>query len=154
MSIKIKVKKIHEDAIIPKYAYPTDSGFDLYTYKNTYIKPNEKTIIKTGLAFGLPKEWGVQIKNKSGITVKGVPTINGERADITVYEGTIDSNYIGEIGIMVKNETDKEIIIPKHTKVAQGVLRKVHNSIFELVDELEETDRGTGGYGSTGTTVN
>lgn len=152
--MKIKVKKLHKDAIIPQFAHATDTGFDLYTVEKTIIEPNTKGIVKTGLAFELPQGWGVAVRNKSGITVKGVP--NGgidKRADLTVYLGTIDNGYRGEIGIMVKNETDETIVIPKHTKLAQGVLEKVTQCEFELVEELDSTERGTGGYGSTGVGV-
>ena len=98
--------------------------------------------------------WGIQIKNKSGITVKGVPTTSGTNADITVFEGTVDMDYRGELGIMFKNEEDFEITIPKHTKLAQGVLRRVYNCTFVEVDEVNDTVRGEGGFGSTGTTIN
>lgn len=159
--IKIKVERMCEDAIIPKYAHPTDSGFDLYTCEDTEIKPEEKVILKTGLKFEIPQGWGIQIKNKSGITIKGCPAIieyfvtkdtKEIKADITVYEGTIDMNYRGEIGIMVKNETTNNITIPKHTKIAQGVLREIFQCEFEEIDKVDtNTDRGEGGYGSTGT---
>lgn len=152
--MKIKVKKLHKDAIIPRFAHTTDTGFDLFTVEKTVIKPKEKAIVKTGLAFELPQGWGVAVRNKSGITVKGVP--NGgidRRSDLTVYLGTIDNSYRGEIGIMVKNETDEDIVIPKHTKLAQGVLERVYQCEFEEVEELGVTERGTGGYGSTGVGV-
>lgn len=149
--MKIKVKKLHEDAIIPRFAHSTDTGFDLFTVEKAVIEPRQKGIVKTGLSMEFPKGWGMAIRNKSGITIKGVP--NGgidKTSDLTVYLGTIDNGYRGEIGIMVKNETDEKIIIPKHTKLAQGVLEKVTQCEFELVEELENSKRGTGGYGSTG----
>lgn len=167
--IKIKVQRIHSGAVIPNFAHPTDSGFDLYTCEDTKIESGQKAILKTGLKFEIPQGWGIQLKNKSGVTVKGCPIYSivyvdtgdgeydyvnkdmGNRADVTVYEGTIDMNYRGEIGIMVKNETDKPITIPKHTKVAQGVLRQVFQCKFVEVNEIDtNTDRGEGGYGSTG----
>lgn len=165
--IKIKVQKIHKDAVIPHYAHTTDSGFDLYTCEDTTIESGFKAILKTGLKFEIPNGWGIQLKNKSGVTVKGCPILSlafiadenqryelkdlGERADVTIYEGTIDMNYRGEIGIMVKNETRRPIVIPKHTKIAQGVLREIFQCEFEEVDEIDtNTDRGEGGYGSTG----
>lgn len=148
----INVKKIIDDAVIPVFAHPTDTGFDLFTSEELTVKGRKKAIAKTGLIFEIPNGWGIQIKNKSGITVKGVPTINGDRADITVYEGTIDMDYRGEVGIMLKNEEEYEITIPKHTKIAQGVLRRVYHCIFNEVNEVNETVRGEGGFGSTGTT--
>ncbi|HSQ87994.1 dUTP diphosphatase [Romboutsia sp.] len=146
----VKVKKLHKDAIVPEYAHATDTGFDLFSVEETTIPANGKAIVKTGLAFGLPAGWGVEVRNKSGITMKGVPTTNGTTEDITVYIGTIDTGYRGEIGIMIKNENDFGITIPKQIKVAQGVLEQIFQCGFEEVEELDDTDRGTGGYGSTG----
>lgn len=160
--LKVKVERMNEDAIIPHFAHPTDSGFDLYTCEDTQVKGKEKVILKTGLKFEIPEGWGIQIKNKSGITIKGCPAFIGYtsprqdnvkeiKADVTVFEGTVDMNYRGEIGIMVKNESDHYIKIPKHTKIAQGVLRQVFQCEFEEVDKVDtNTDRGEGGYGSTG----
>ena len=169
--MNIRFKKIHNDAVTPAFAHSTDTGFDLFTAEDTTIQPNKKAIIRTGLVFEIPFGWGIQIKNKSGITVKGCPIIPVEvqkgdmstlvlkvetidRADITVFEGTIDMSYRGEVGIMVKNEEDFEITIPKHTKIAQGVLRRVYNCVFEEVEDVStNTDRGANGYGSTGVTI-
>lgn len=165
--IKIKVERTHEDAVIPEFAHPTDSGFDLFTCEDTSIYPGETAIVPTGLRFEIPQGWGIQIKNKSGITVKGVPVyteeqgfdplyvdlINkGERSPITVFEGTVDMDYRGDIGIMVRNDSKHKITIPAQTKIAQGVLRQVFYCEFEEVDTVEtNTARGEGGYGSTGT---
>ena len=169
--MNIRFKKTHSDAVTPAFAHSTDTGFDLFTAEDTTIQPNKKAVIRTGLVFEIPFGWGIQIKNKSGITVKGCPIIPVEvqkgdmstlvlkvetidRADITVFEGTIDMSYRGEVGIMVKNEEDFEITIPKHTKIAQGVLRRVYNCVFEEVEDVStNTDRGTNGYGSTGVTI-
>lgn len=165
--IKIKVERTHKDAVMPEFAHPTDSGFDLFTCEDTIIHAGQTAIVPTGLRFEIPKGWGVQIKNKSGITVKGVPVyteeqgfdplhvdlINkGERKPITVFEGTIDMDYRGDIGIMVRNDSRNKITIPAQTKIAQGVLRQVFYCEFEEVDTVDtDTTRGEGGYGSTGT---
>lgn len=166
--MKVKIKKINEQAVVPKYAHPSDSGFDLFTTEDLYLEPHKKGIAKTGLIMELPEGWGVQIRNKSGNTVKDVLCKvrnniaylcddddvifdwSTERSDITVYIGTIDCNYRGEIGIMVKNETNKHVMIPAGTKLAQGVLEKIYQCDFEEVVEVNETDRGEGGFGSTG----
>ena len=166
--MKINIKRNHKDAVIPEFAHSTDTGFDLFTCEDLELLPYQKGIAKTGLMFELPKGYGFQVRNKSGMTVKGVPctvvtqgldritlepkiSYHQERIDITVYLGTIDEGYTGEVGIMVKNETDKKIIIPKHTKLAQGVLEKVYQCEFIEVEEVKETDRGDKGYGSSGT---
>lgn len=149
----INVKKISNSAVIPVFAHETDSGFDLFTCEDLVVDGRKKAIAKTGLIFEIPYGWGIQIKNKSGITIKGVPTTSGVNADITVYEGTVDMDYRGELGIMLKNEEEYQITIPKHTKIAQGVLRKVYHCKFEEVQEVNETIRGEGGFGSTGNTL-
>ena len=151
--MNIGVKKIHENAVIPQFAHATDTGFDLFTVENTIIQANKKSIVRTGLIFDLPYGWGIQVRNKSGITVKGVPNLLGYNADITVYIGTIDSAYRGELGIMVKNDTEETIVIPSGTKLAQGVLEKVYQCTFTEIEEVSETDRGNGGFGSTGVTI-
>ena len=149
----INVKKINKDAVIPVFAHPTDSGFDLFTCEDITVLGGKKAIAKTGLIFEIPQGWGIQIKNKSGITVNGVSTTLGVNADITVFEGTVDMDYRGELGIMLKNEEDFDITIPKHTKLAQGILRRVYNCTFVEVDKVNDTVRGEGGFGSTGTSI-
>lgn len=157
--MKILVKKIHDDAIIPEFAHVTDSGADLYTSKDLSLAPRQKGIAPTGICVALPPGFGATIRNKSGNTVKGVSCkikVNEEellasgRVDVTVYLGTIDNTYRGEIGIMVRNDSDFPIVIPKGTKLAQLVLEKIYQCDFEEVDSLDETDRGEGGFGSTG----
>lgn len=151
--MNIKVKKVHHNAVIPRFAHPTDTGFDLFTVENIRIHPKQKSIVRTGLIFELPEGWGIQVRNKSGITMKGVPNLLGNNADIVVYMGTIDQAYRGEVGIMVKNISNKTIAIPTGTKLAQGVLERVYQCTFEEVEEVSETDRGEGGFGSTGVTI-
>ena len=147
----INIKLLHKDAVVPQFAHSTDSGFDLFTCEDITIKACKKYIIPTGIAFEIPEGWGIQIKNKSGITIKGVPTTSGKNADITVYEGTIDMDYRGEVGIMIKNEELFDITIPKGTKLAQGILRRVYHCNFDVVKEFSSvTNRGDKGFGSTG----
>lgn len=164
--IKIKVERTHKDAVMPEFAHPTDSGFDLFTCEDIAIHGGKTAIVPTGLRFEIPKGWGIQVKNKSGITVKGTPVYTeelstnpfetnlvnkGERSPITVFEGTIDMDYRGDIGIMVRNDSEFKITIPAQTKIAQGVLRQVFHCEFEEVDTVDtDTVRGEGGYGSTG----
>lgn len=148
--MKMNVKRLNKDAVLPKFAHDTDSGFDLFTSEDLTLEKNQKGVAKTGLIIEIPRGWGIQIKNKSGITLKGAPTTAGNNADVTIYEGTIDMDYRGELMIMLKNEEQDQITIPKHTKLAQGVLRKVYHCEFVEVDEVNETTRGEGGFGSTG----
>ena len=159
--ININVKRVHPDAVVPDFAHDTDTGADLYTCEDIILLAHEKGIAKTGLIFELPLGWGFQVRNKSGNTVKGVPVkiVDGQevkevRADITVYLGTVDQGYRNEVGIMIKNEEDFPVIIPKGTKLAQMVLEKIQQCSFTEVDEVNnDTSRGLGGFGSTGTKV-
>ena len=153
--IDIKVKKINPNAVVPKYAHSTDTGFDLYTSEDVLLCPHSTGIAKTGLAFELPSGWGIMLRNRSGITVKGCPVSSPDtnskfNVPVTVFMGTLDEDYRGEVGIMVRNESEHTIVIPKGTKLAQGVLEKVHQATFTLVEELSNTTRGNGGFGSTG----
>ena len=158
----IKVKKLNPDAKVPVFAHATDSGADLFTVEPLKLKPGQKGIAKTGIAIALPEGFGATIRNKSGNTVKGVLVdilesnfegvynIYADRVDIIVHLGTIDNAYRGEVGIMVQNNSKHLVEIPKGTKLAQLVLEKIYQEEFVVVEELDETDRGEGGFGSTG----
>lgn len=151
--LDVKVKILSPNAVVPKYAHPTDTGFDLFTCEDLVLDPKCTGIAKTGLAFELPKGWGIMLRNRSGITVKGCPVIalnNHKTVPVTVFIGTLDEDYRGEIGIMVRNDSEQSILIPAGTKLAQGVLEKVYQATFTLVEELSNTTRGNGGFGSTG----
>ena len=156
--ININVKRVHPDAVLPDFAHDTDTGADLYTCEELILLAGEKGIARTGLIFELPLGWGFQVRNKSGNTVKGVPVkvVRGTevveiRADITVYLGTVDQGYRNEVGIMIKNEENFPVIIPKGTKLAQMVLERIQQCSFTEVNEInDDTSRGLGGFGSTG----
>ena len=158
----IKVKRLHEDAVVPVFAHPTDSGADLFTCENLKLAPYGKGIAPTGIAIQLPEGFGATIRNKSGNTVNGInckvnmQNLSGSfdemlmKIDIQVLLGTIDNAYRGELGIMVKNNSHFYVEIPKGTKLAQLVLEKIYQEQFEVVEELDESDRGEDGFGSTG----
>ena len=151
--LEVKVKILSPNAVVPKYAHATDTGFDLYTSEDLVLDPKCTGIAKTGLAFELPEGWGIMLRNRSGITVNGCPAItlnNSKNVPVTVFIGTLDEDYRGEIGIMVRNDSEQSILIPAGTKLAQGVLEKVYQATFTLVEELSNTTRGNGGFGSTG----
>ena len=140
--IKIKVERTHKDAVVPEFAHPTDSGFDLFNCEDKEISAGENAVK------GVPV-----YTEEQGFDPLHVDLINkGERSPITVFEGTIDMDYRGEIGIMVRNDARHKITIPAQTKIAQGVLRQVFYCEFEEVDTVDtDTTRGEDGYGSTGT---
>ncbi|EGT5447385.1 TPA: deoxyuridine 5'-triphosphate nucleotidohydrolase [Clostridioides difficile] len=166
MSINVKVKKLNQDAIVPSYAKEGDSGIDLYTLKDTVIPAKSTVAIPTGIALEIPYGYEMQVRPRSGISLKGLlftrnvivydkmqPEKQIRKSFIvhpTVRLGTVDSGYRGEIKIITYNEEDFEILIPKHTKLAQGVFQQVPRAILKVVDELTSSERGSNGFGSTG----
>ena len=141
--VKIKIKKIHPDAIIPKYAHKGDSGMDVYSVEEFELKTLERKLVKTGLSFEIPIGYEIQTRPKSGLAIKyGITIVNAP--------GTIDSCYRGELGIIIMN-TDKETyLIKKGEKIAQIVLQKVEEMEFIETENLDSTSRGDKGFGSTG----
>lgn len=168
--MKMLVKKLHKDAVMPSYAHEGDSGLDLYTVEDVTIAANGTGIAPTGLAVALPPYTEMQIRNRSGITIKGckcyvvkpvIDTVDDNRMkfkehreESMCYErvmlGTVDGPYRGEIGVMVYNQEKVAVTIPKGTKLAQAVICPIIIVDVEEVDELPETSRGGNGYGSTG----
>ncbi|MCC0783500.1 dUTP diphosphatase [Clostridioides sp. ES-S-0108-01] len=149
MSINVKIKKLSQDAIVPSYAKEGDSGIDLYTLKDTVIPAKSAVAIPTGIALEIPYGYEMQIRPRSGISLNGLKELYFAIYP-TVRLGTIDSGYRGEIGIITYNEEDVEIVIPKHTKLAQGVFQQVPRAILKIVEELTISERGNDGFGSTG----
>lgn len=140
--IIIKFKRIHQDAVIPKYAHKWDSGMDLYTIKEEIIDPGINKI-QTGLQVEIPEGYEGQIRPKSGLALN---------FNLTVHNtpGTIDSGYRGEICVLIYNHKITPTRLRENTKIAQLVIAPVINASIIEVDELNETLRGDGGFGSTG----
>lgn len=139
----IKIKKLHPEAIIPEYSKPGDSGFDLHVVEDVTISPGKTAILPTGLAIAIPEGFEVQIRLRSGAALN-TPLI------VPNAPATIDSGYRGELGIIVRNCGASSYTVRKGERIAQGVLAPVARAEFEIVDVLPESERGTGGYGSTG----
>jgi dUTP pyrophosphatase len=139
--MKLKIKKLHEDAIIPKYAHYDDAGFDLFSIKDIPIKKGERITIPTGLVMEIPEGYVGLIWDKSGLAVK-----NG----IKTMAGVIDSTYRGEILLAVINLGENDYVFEKGHKVAQMIIQKKETVEFEEIKELSQTVRGEGGIGSTG----
>lgn len=155
--VKVKFKKLHKDAVTPEYKYDGDAGFDLTLVEDLEVPANGKALGKTGLAFELPKGYEAQIRPRSGISLKGVSAtvanLNVEciTRRIDVILGTVDSNYRGEVGIIVKSTHDYDLIIPKGTRLAQMIVSPVIKIVPAEVNELGDSERQEKGYGSTGT---
>ena len=140
-SRKIKIKKIHPDAIIPRYAHNGDAGLDLFTIESLELEPRERKTVPLGLAIEIPEGYVGLIWDKSGLSHK---------YGIKSFGGVIDSSYRGEIHVGVINLSDKFFSFEKGHKIGQLLIQKVEQINFEEVDELTDSSRGAGGFGSTG----
>lgn len=140
----IKFARNHPDAVMPVFAHPGDSGFDLHTVEDTDVPPNGRVILRTGLRAELPPGYEIQIRPRSGISAK---------TRLTVIVGTIDSGYRGEMGVIVHNTHVNTCTIKKGYRIGQAVVQHVPAiKIVEVSEEdLSNTSRGEGGFGSTGT---
>lgn len=143
MIYKLKVKKISENAKFPEYAHPGDAGLDLFSIVSTEILPSESKLIHTGVSIELPKNTEAQIRPRSGLALKN---------QITVLNtpGTIDEGYRGEIGVILINHGKNAFKVEEGMKIAQMVIKPVLSIEVEEVDGLNSSDRGQGGFGSTG----
>lgn len=139
--MKIKVLKVHPDAVIPEYKTAGSAGFDLAAISGVHIEPRGSTVVGTGLAFQLPQQFEMQIRSRSGLAFKH---------GVTAFHGTVDSDFRAEVKVLLFNNTDKPVYLAKGERIAQGVINKVENVKFVEVNELDKTERGSGGFGSTG----
>ena len=127
-------------AIMPTRAHENDAGLDLYAKHNAVIRPNERALFDTGVHVQIPAGFVGLLTSKSGMMLK----------DGITSRGTIDSDYTGSIHAVLFNHGDKCVKIKKGQKITQLVIMPIITPELELVDSLEETERGAGGFGSTG----
>ncbi|MEW5950351.1 MAG: dUTP diphosphatase [Elusimicrobia bacterium] len=138
--MKVKVKKLSGEAIMPNRAYENDAGADLFSIERIEIAPHSSAKVKTGIAISLPKKTAGLIWGKSSVETRG----------LIVTAGLIDEGYRGEIIICMQNLTDKIQLIEKGQKVAQLVVMPVYYPSFKETKELPSSKRGIFGFGSTG----
>ena len=142
MDIKV-VNKGHQP--LPEYATPQSAGMDLRANIEAPItlKPMERRLISTGLYIALPVGYEAQIRPRSGLALKhGITVLN--------TPGTIDADYRGELMVLLVNFSDSDFIINDGERIAQMVIARHEQGIFKVVEALDDTERGTGGYGHTG----
>lgn len=139
--MKLNVKLASELAVYPFYATEGAAGFDMAALENTTVKPGQTKAIRTGLIFEIPKGYELQIRPRSGMTLK---------TNLRVQLGTVDSDYRGEVKIIAENRGELTIVICAGDRIAQGVISPVVQAQFVIVEEVEETKRGDSGFGSTG----
>ena len=139
--MRIKIKKIHPDAMIPNYAHPGDAGMDLYINEAVELEPGERKSIPLGIAIEIPEGYVGLILDKSGLSHK---------YGIKGFGGVIDSGYRGEWHAGVMNLSDKYFKFEKGHRIGQFLVQKVEYVELEEVVELSDSSRGKGGLGSTG----
>ena len=142
---KILIKKLSKTAIIPKYETQGASGVDISANINEdlTLATNESILVPTGIAVSIPQGFEIQIRPRSGLAAKkGISVLN--------TPGTIDADYRGEIKVILINHGNEPFIIRNGDRIAQMVVCPIVQAKFEQVDELSDTERGSGGFGSTG----
>ena len=139
--MKVKVKKLNPAAVIPTKAHPTDAGLDLVASQTTTIPANGRALIPTDIAMAIPEGYYGMVVGRSGNTIK---------RGLVGMTGVVDAGYRNGIGIMAFNLTNEDIVIKQGERAGQIVLTPILACELVEVDALDDTDRGTGGYGSTG----
>lgn len=141
--MQLKVKKLNENARIPFYAREGDAGMDLYSCEDYVLKSGERKLFPTGLAFEIPRGFEMQLRPRSGLALKkGISIVNSP--------GTVDSGYRGDVGLILINHGQEDFEIKIGDRIAQAVLNKIETAEFVEVSELDESDRGSGGFGHSG----
>lgn len=148
MSIKVNFKKLTETAIVPEYKSDEAAGMDLFADEDVIINGQTNTItshklVKTGIAIQLPVGYEAQVRPRSGLAYK-------HRVTVLNSPGTIDSDYRGDVGVILINHSNKNFEVKKGDRIAQLVIAPVSRAEFVEVSKLDDTDRGSGGFGSTG----
>lgn len=143
-TIPLEVQKLNPAATMPIYAYPGDAGFDLACVESFKVMPGCISIVPTGLALAIPIGYEVQIRSRSGLAAKrGIQVLNSP--------GTVDSNFLGELQVILYNHGYEIQRFEAGDRIAQGVLSEVPHAEFYLVDKLsKKTSRGDKGLGSSG----
>ena len=145
-TMPLRYSSSNENSIDPEYAYPTDSGFDLFSTEEVILEAHGRALVSTGLHFDIPDGYEIQIRSKSGLALKqGLMVLNSP--------GTVDQGYTGEIKVILFNTTNKELKIERGQKIAQAVVSSVVSGKwieFVKVKDISNKDRSDNGFGSTG----
>ena len=143
--VKVLIKKLNPSVQLPSYKTDGASGMDLmaFTEKSIHLEPGKSCLIPTGLSVAFPKEYEIQIRPRSGLAAKN-------NISVLNTPGTIDSDYRGEIKIILFNHGNENFVINSNDRVAQMVLTPIIKMELEETNDLPETVRGEGGFGSTG----
>ncbi len=142
---EILIKRLSKEVPLPKYETDGSSGLDLAAFidRNIEIKPGKSEIIPTGIAVAIPKDFEIQIRPRSGLAAK-------KQISVLNTPGTIDADYRGELKVILINLSGETFIVKKGLRIAQMVLCPVIKAKLKEVESLDDTKRGSGGFGSTG----
>ncbi len=143
MDLTVKVKRLHDAAKLPHYAHPGDAGMDLFAVEELRLEPGQSAMVKTGISIELPRNTEAQVRPRSGLAYK-------KQVTVLNTPGTIDEGYRGEVGVILINHGTSLFVVEKGMKIAQMVIKPVYQAAIVEVDELSDTRRGEGGFGSTG----
>ena len=139
----LKVQRMRDDAILPRYAHPGDAGLDMFACEPASIGPGESGVVRTGISIELPPGTEAQVRPRSGLALKN-------RVTVLNSPGTIDEGYRGEVGVILINHGKHPFFVAHGMKIAQMVISPVARVEVEEVEQLSDTRRGGGGFGSTG----
>lgn len=142
-TVPVRIEKVERHAIIPTYAHSDDACCDLYIIEDYVIRKGERRLCRTGIAIEIPTGYEVQIRPRSGLAFKqGISLVNAP--------GTVDAQYRNEVKLLVINLGQSPVTLRRGDRVAQMCIKPVYTIEFEEVDKLSDSDRGLGGWGSTG----
>ena len=143
-SVDVLVRRVDPDVPLPSYAHPGDAGVDLVTTVRAEVAPGERVLLPTGIAIALPEGYAAFVHPRSGLAVKyGVSLVNAP--------GTIDAGYRGEIKVSLVNLDPRDpVVLERGDRIAQLVVQRVEHAVFHEVVTLPGSDRGEGGFGSSG----
>ncbi len=136
----IPISSINSDAVLPTRAHSSDAGHDLYSTEECKLKPLERKLVKTGVKIAIPEGFYGRVAPRSGLALK---------KGIDVMAGVIDSSYRGEIGVVLINLSSEEIVLEAKSKVAQLIIETCYGAAWHVCDNLDDTERSSGGFGST-----
>ncbi|MCI2419847.1 dUTP diphosphatase [Saccharopolyspora sp. K220] len=143
-NVKVLLTRLDPDVPLPTYAKPGDAGADLVTTSDVVLEPGERAVVGTGIAVALPEGYAGFVHPRSGLAARaGLSVVNAP--------GTVDSGYRGEIKVcLINHDRAVPLSLRRGDRIAQLVVQKVEHAVFHEVDELPASQRGAGGYGSTG----
>lgn len=145
-----KVKfKLEPGAVAPIKATDGSVGYDLFVYGSHCIYPG-RNAVRTGLSIQLPEGFEATVRPRSGCSLKGIPDEYNLRHNADTLMGTIDTDYRGEVKLIINNHEDEEFFLSDGQRIAQLVISPVFTGVAEVVDELDDTERGYNGFNSTG----